>query len=319
MNKPMRMLVLGPQLSDEDLQDIAECGIAAEVSHFDVVQCLASMSRADATRHTLTLVDHLRPDLIFCNIGVANEKRWLDFSFNDEVRRRGIRIAGFFCDSWPNLNACELSWLMKSDYYVLTDRYTNYDKFSRLCQTLKLQTKVYYWPTMNHIVKHYAQLQHSEKLYDATFLGRTPTPWRKALVDYLAQALPQQGFSFSHLNPNNDLSNRGYAQAIMQSRISINCLTSLAGTFQMKWRIQELVASSAMPLIEDNPESRKLLPPGCAVYYDGLQDCADKAAYYLRHPAEREQIARNGAQWFADNFDAQDQWRRLFISCQCEG
>lgn len=319
MMKPFKILFIGYQMHKEDLEDIAQCGIPVEVSYFDTIQLLANMSRSEATIKSLEVVENTCPNLIFCNTGVANLSRWLDLDFYDEVKKRGIKICDVIADSFPSLNSCELMWILKNDYLFIIDRPSNCEKFSKIVRELGLSTRIYHWPVPNHITKYYLELRDVDKQYDVTFLGRLTTSWRISMVTYLTQTLPQFGFSFTHLNPKEDLSNYDYAKSIMQSKISVNCLTSLGTTFQIKGRVIELVASSAMPLIEDNPETRKFIPANCAVYYDGYEDCAYKAAYYLQNVEERQVIASNGAKWYAENFDSRDIWRRLFISCQCDG
>lgn len=95
--------------------------------------------------------------------------------------------------------------------------------------------------------------------------------------------------------------NRGLAKTMEEmpvifhnSRINLN-ITSKSIRSGLPLRIFDILGCGGFVLTNFQPELPELFIPGeDLVYYENLEDMADKADYFLRHDAERREIAENG-------------------------
>lgn len=97
--------------------------------------------------------------------------------------------------------------------------------------------------------------------------------------------------------------NRGLAKTLEEmpiifhnSKINLN-ITSKSIRSGLPLRIFDILGCSGFVLTNFQPELPEFFVPGeDLVYYENLDDLAGKSDYYLRHEAERREIAENGFQ-----------------------
>ena len=114
---------------------------------------------------------------------------------------------------------------------------------------------------------------------------RCPLVSSRAAYRFVAQKLPwlNRPLAFKQVH---DVWNRSKVSfAPMGSSTDVNRL-------QVKGRVFEMGLSGTMMLTQRSPDIERFYEPGKEfVAYESIEDCADKAKFYLRNAAERQRIA----------------------------
>ena len=71
------------------------------------------------------------------------------------------------------------------------------------------------------------------------------------------------------------------------------------------------MACGSLCLTDANSDTRVLVPPDVAVYYDNERDCLEKCLHYLERDDERDRIIKAASAWLAGTFDYKRYWSSL--------
>ena len=94
-----------------------------------------------------------------------------------------------------------------------------------------------------------------------------------------------------------------------RSKITLNFSRDAGGLTNLKSRVFEATACGAMLLEDWDTETAELFRDGEEfIIFRSKEDLLDKVLYYLRHDAERLQIAENGYQKTTNLYSALNQW-----------
>ncbi len=94
-------------------------------------------------------------------------------------------------------------------------------------------------------------------------------------------------------------------QLFRDSKINLNDYVDLANGKGYNQRIFEVLGCEGFLLTRDAPNFSRDFPEGIFATYTSQEDCLEKIAYYLEHPAERQAIARAGRRFVEEHFDYQ--------------
>ncbi len=153
--------------------------------------------------------------------------------------------------------------------------------------------RVFWLPGLN--VNPFPQPEYASSRYPVLFVGQTGSlhPYRTRLL----QRLREENIPLHAMTAPPPLAAELYAQSL----ISLNC--SLNG--DMNLRVFEVLAAGGFLLTDSlGKESGMDLIFKDGVHYVGYRDftdCRDKIKYFLRHPEEAKEIAREGRAEFEEN------------------
>lgn len=103
-----------------------------------------------------------------------------------------------------------------------------------------------------------------------------------------------------------------YAAYLRRSQISLNFSFSLPGTHQLKVRVFEIMFSGALLIENENDETKQFFEPMVDyVSFSSEADLADKVQYFLKHPEERTEIARNGYKKATTQYSHKEFWKKI--------
>jgi hypothetical protein len=103
-----------------------------------------------------------------------------------------------------------------------------------------------------------------------------------------------------------------YAKLIRRSQIGINFSISLAGFYQTKSRVMEIISSGSLLLEFVNPATASLFVPGREyVEFHSADDLIDKIKYYSTHEEERLKIANAGHEVYQNNYTPKHFWQKI--------
>jgi len=97
-----------------------------------------------------------------------------------------------------------------------------------------------------------------------------------------------------------------------RTRVSYTPLGASANPrlLQVKGRVFQMGMSGTLMLCDDHPEIKQYYIPGKEyVTFSSLEECAEKARYYMSHETERARIASA----YRDRTEAEHTWRHRFI------
>ncbi len=92
-------------------------------------------------------------------------------------------------------------------------------------------------------------------------------------------------------------------QIFKDSAIVVNDYVDTANGIGFNQRMFEVMGVGSFMLTRAAPNFKNLFPNDIFVTYQDEHDCLDKAAYFLKHEAEREEIAQNAQRFMLENYD----------------
>lgn len=159
------------------------------------------------------------------------------------------------------------------------------------------------------------ELQDNKKLYEVSFVGGLNLYYfvtRTKLMTYLAEHLNftwwghgVEGFdSGSYLRKTwqGHTSGLEMFQVYRDSCIVVNDYIDMAANQAVNQRIFEVMGVGSLLLTRDASNLSKLFPKDLFVTFSDEKDCVDKATYFLKNEAEREEIAARGQQFILENY-----------------
>lgn len=159
------------------------------------------------------------------------------------------------------------------------------------------------------------ELENRAKLYEVSFVGGLNSYYfaaRTKLMSYLAQHLnfTWWGNGSESLEKTSPLQKtwQGHAsglamfQIYRDSCIVANDYIDMAANQAVNQRIFEVMGVGSLLLTRAAPNLSKLFPKDLFVTFTDEKDCVDKAQYFLKNEAEREEIAARGQQFILENY-----------------
>lgn len=124
---------------------------------------------------------------------------------------------------------------------------------------------------------------------------------RLRVMELLSERFSVDLYTASDTSALPHINNRGLAKTLEEmpvifhnSKINLN-ITSKSIRSGLPLRIFDILGCGGFVLTNFQPELPEIFVPGeDLVYYENLEDLADKADYFLHHDAERREIAENG-------------------------
>jgi hypothetical protein len=288
---------------------ILKCGLSIE--HRDHVhqRDLRAKGRTIAEDIAVQAVADFAPDV------VVYFQAWKDEDLSAaafaRIREMGIPIIAHVWDAnvFPRWNEILLFEAVDCLVLMSLDAYVRWRVLARMFDDNKIAVfghGMYDVPA--------AQKASYVKIYDATLMGSIEGT-RADLVPLLAQRLSQRGYKFLHAggvigSSNPWLTWQQYDEIIRQSKLCISSQT-VSNRLGIKGKIFEAMARGTLCFVDDIPEHRRFFPPDVVVFYEGMEDCAERILHYLDNDNERQEMERAASDWFNATFNYQDFYRRL--------
>ena len=294
---------------------LLNCGL--EIVHRDHVhqRDLRSLGRAEAERSALDAVEEFKPDVVIYFQAWKDE----DLSANTlgRIRAMGIPIIGFIWDSnlYPRWN--EIQLFRNVDCLVIVDSLDAYLRWRMVARMFDEKKHVVFGAGLYHVP---LTQKHYDRIYDAVLIGSIEGK-RKDLIEHLTSAMAKRGIKFQHFGGLVDptgtvgvskdwLNWQEYDAVFRQSKLCISSQTA-STRLHIKGKIFEAMARGTPNLVDHNSETARFFPPDVVAFYNNIDDCVDKIAYYCEHPRERERLSHVATVWFEENFDSRKFYSQL--------
>jgi hypothetical protein len=150
-----------------------------------------------------------------------------------------------------------------------------------------------------------------EKDIPVSFLGQASAyrAYRAEFIEHLVSS----GIAghFSTADRHSQVSHSEYASILRRSLMSINFSYSVS-CHQLKSRVFEIMLSGSLLLESENSQVSSLFEPMTHyVPFSSKQDLCDKVRYYVAHPEEAREIAKNGLDRAACCYNGNLFWRTI--------
>lgn len=135
--------------------------------------------------------------------------------------------------------------------------------------------------------------ERSDYLHDAIFVGRS-TSDRSDVVSFLKSEFKDINLGLYGQNSNNMLLAHKYIEVISATRMGINYSRHIDMPLYSSNRMIQLAANGCLVITPRTPKMEELFSNTEVVYFDGLNDMADKIKFYIEHPEDGRKIAIAG-------------------------
>lgn len=147
-------------------------------------------------------------------------------------------------------------------------------------------------------------------IHDAIFVGRS-TSDRSDVVSFLKSNLSDINLGLYGQNNQNMLQAHKYIEVISATRMGINYSRHIDMPLYSSNRMIQLAANGCLVITPRTPKMEELFTPDEVVYFEGLEDMAEKIRHYIAYPEEARKIALAGHQKAHHDFNNQDVMKKM--------
>ncbi len=143
-----------------------------------------------------------------------------------------------------------------------------------------------------------------------SFIGSLRYADRAEYIPYVKERIPELVVAGGQRESN--LSTHKYAEAISNSKMTINFASHGMGYQQMKGKVLHAMASRTLLLEQRNPSTARLFVPQIDyIDFSSKDELVWLIKYFLENEKERLEIAQNGYNKFLKNYTAQIFWDKV--------
>ena len=302
-------------------QRILDAGIQADCLDFVRTKEEGTRDPSGLARKLLAQVAEDRPDMVF----YISSWHDLDLAYLGEIRKMGVRIAGFITDSAHPPATVERAIFKHCNYVFILDSLTRYAQLRLLFDyAADPRDKGVLFYSGYHVDPELFAPSSVPEEVDVALVGSIEGS-RVQLHEHLTRVLPARGISYAHFGglvdsriaiPEDGLSAPrlswdDYRRTIHKARILLIPGSGINRP-QVKGKFFEFLSSQRFCLIEECDEYHMLAPEGCAAFFSTLQELHEGIDRALQDEAYRQTTAARGRAWFLENFDNRIFWTQFF-------
>lgn len=301
---------------------ILNCGVEIEYLDFPYGYCSNVKDIEILNERLIKICTEFKPDLI-----VYSTSRY-PYIIKISTLQRLKKFFTLYVHIWDttiNSRVEEIQWFTNCTYLGLGDSLTNFIKYYSFLKYTSAKGMIF---TAGHnVFTDIFKKLDVEKIYDVVIIGSYEGK-RKEIINFLEKHLRKLGINFykfggllneknfipGKLGVSNEyLSYEDNVKIINQSKILISTQTQ-PNRKQIKGKIFEFLSCGAFCITDYNLDTQKIIPSNCIVYYESLNDLLDKIKYYFYNEKEREEIAKNGYEWYHKTFNYKKFWSEFIIN-----
>jgi len=288
----------GAQVTPFAQKDFHGSGILSRVQ----IRLFAGPEIDKVNKEFLESLDRVKPDILFLNR--CTEIREASVA-KAKLDAPSMKIITFNHD-----NPFEDGRLLYWRHYLAALPYAHINYFVRPSNIVEAQRRAL--PSPRLLLQYYVKGLHqplagnlNPKCHELVFVGHYEPDGRRELLEaLLTQNIPLRinGNRWGEVPPASSLHaivgplifGPEYSRVLATAKIAL-ALLSTRNRDVYTYRCFEIPACGTFMLAQRTPELQQLFREGVeADYFSNVGELCQKAAYYLSHPVEREQIARRG-------------------------
>lgn len=269
-----------------------------DMAYFGTIWRTKKIGAKWANAEVLRLTDNLQPDLVL--IGHCPQ---IDPETLKQIRQKypNIKIAFWYVD--PIYESEKIKFIHKFQPYLDTIFTTTGGEL--LQQFAKDHTTAAYMPNMVNPAVEIGQSFKAEQLdFDFVFCGSAGDQERVKFVEQLKQKI-----AFAKLYLPGFVAPKVYGakyiRTLMCSRMGLSYSRNNQISLYVSDRIAQLTGHGLLTFTPVVPDLKLLFSEQEVVYFNDLDDLADKVEYFKQHPEQAQQIAEAG-------------WKRAHSSYHCQ-
>ena len=252
-------------------------------------------------RKLLETCDHFEPDAILIGHSNLIEAQTLQAIYD---RLPKVKIAHWNLDAlWIESNLQRLKfygdWV---DTLFISTGKTDTPQLSAIAH------KMHFIPNpCDPAIEIHDHSQQTELEHDLIFCGvGSANNYRPSFLKALSEQLPSQmRFKCCGIYGEEPVWGKDYQAILAQAKMGLNLNSFEGWPLYSSDRIAQLIGNGILSFLWDRGGMRRLFNDSQVVFFNSVEDCAEKARYYYEHDDERQKIAAAGRAFYHEQFSGE--------------